>query len=189
VDRINAYGAPRGDVAQQRYAGAIDQTSPFSPAGRFGRLSYIAWGLLVSVLAQIVEFAAGGTALLHPKLDAAGDLLPPDLSPMALGVIAAVALVALMIGILFMIRRLHDLDGSGWWALLALIPLVNVFFFLFLLLKAGTPGPNRYGPQRETPGWEKVVGGIGVALLVIALIGILAAILMPTLIGHPPVAS
>lgn len=188
MDRNNAYRAPRSDVTQP-YAGATDQTSPFSPAGRFGRLSYIAWGLLISVVMQIVEFAAGGTALLHPKLDAAGHRLPPDLSPVALGVIAAVALVALVIGVLFMIRRLHDVDASGWWALLALIPLVNLFFFLYILLKAGTPGPNRYGPQRETAGWEKVVGGIGVALMVVALIGILAAILIPTLIGHAPGAS
>lgn len=169
--------------------GAVDQTSPFSPAGRFGRLSYIAWGLLISVAAQIVEFAAGGRALLHPERDAAGNRLLPDLSPMALGVIAAVALVALVIGVLFIIRRLHDVDASGWWGLLVLIPLANLFLFLYLLLKAGTPGPNRFGPQRETPGWEKVVGGIGIALLVIALIGILAAILMPTIIGHAPVAS
>jgi uncharacterized membrane protein YhaH (DUF805 family) len=188
VDRNNAYRAPRSDVAQPD-AGGTDQTSPFSPAGRFGRLSYIAWGVLISLVAQIVELAAGGPALLHPKLDAAGHPLPPDLSPMAFGVIAIVALVALVIAVLFMIRRLHDLDGSGWWVLLTLVPLVNLLFFLYLLLKAGTPGPNRFGPQRETAAWEKVVGGIGVALLVVALIGILAAVLLPILIEHTPVAS
>jgi uncharacterized membrane protein YhaH (DUF805 family) len=188
VDRNNPLRATGSDVTQPS-AGGTDQTSPFSPAGRFGRLSYIAWGLLISVVLQVVELAAGGTDLLHPKLDAAGHRLPPDLSPVAFGIIAVVALVALVIGVLFMIRRLHDTDASGWWALLALIPLVNLFFFLYLLLKAGTPGPNRYGPQRETPGWEKVVGGIGVALLVVALIGILAAVLIPTFIGHAPIAS
>jgi uncharacterized membrane protein YhaH (DUF805 family) len=188
VDHNNPYRVRPSAVAQPS-VGGTDQTSPFSPGGRFGRLSYIAWGFLISVVIQIVEFVAGGTALLHPKLGAAGHRLPPDLSPMSLGVIAVVALVALVIGVLFMIRRLHDLDGSGWWALLVVIPLVNLFFFLYLLLKAGTPGANRYGPQRETPGWEKVVGSIGVALMVIALIGILSAILIPTFIGHAPVAS
>jgi hypothetical protein len=54
--------------------------------------------------------------------------------------------------------------------------LVNLFFLLYLLLKAGTPGSNRYGPQRETAGWEKVVGGIGIALMVVALLGIIAFI-------------
>jgi uncharacterized membrane protein YhaH (DUF805 family) len=188
VDRSNPYRAPTSDVTRPD-GGEADQTSPFSPAGRFGRLSYIAWGLLVAVVVQVVEYAVGGAALLHPKLDAAGSPLPPDLSPLALVVIAAVALVTIVVGVLFMIRRLHDLDGSGWWALLALIPVVNLLFFLYLLVKAGTPGPNRHGPQRETPGWEKVVGVIGVALIVVAVIGILAAILIPTLIGHGPIVS
>ncbi|MGE5153981.1 MAG: DUF805 domain-containing protein [Bdellovibrio bacteriovorus] len=188
MDPSNPYRQPHSDLTQA-HAGGTDQTSPFSPAGRFGRLSYIAWGILLSVVVQVVELAVGGRALLDPTLDATGHPLPPDLSPLTIGLIAVVALAALVLGVLFMIRRLHDLDGSGWWALLALIPLVNLLFFLFLLLKAGTPGPNRYGPQRETPGWEKVVGGIGIALMVVALIGVLAAILIPALTGHAPVVS
>jgi len=188
VDRNNPYNAPRSDVSQPN-AGGTDQTSPFSPAGRFGRLSYIAWGVLISLVVQIVQFAVGGAALLRPQIDAAGNPVPPDISPMALGVIGVVGVVALVIGILFMIRRLHDVDTSGWWGLLALVPLVNLFFFLYLLLKAGTPGPNRFGPERVTAGWEKVVGGIGIALMVLALVGIVAAVVIPFLAGSASVAS
>jgi uncharacterized membrane protein YhaH (DUF805 family) len=39
------------------------------------------------------------------------------------------------------IRRMHDTDHSGWWIL---VPLVNLIFFL----TPGTPGPNRFGPER-----------------------------------------
>ena len=33
----------------------------------------------------------------------------------------------------FIVRRCHDLDKSGYWGLLVLIPIVNFFFLLYLL--------------------------------------------------------
>jgi uncharacterized membrane protein YhaH (DUF805 family) len=36
------------------------------------------------------------------------------------------------------IRRLHDMDKSGWYLLLAFIPLVNFFVLLWLLFWPGT---------------------------------------------------
>ena len=43
------------------------------------------------------------------------------------------------------VRRLHDLDASGAWLGLALVPLANLALMLVLLLKKGTPGDNQYG--------------------------------------------
>ena len=43
------------------------------------------------------------------------------------------------------VRRLHDLDKCGWWMLLLIVPLVNLFFCLYLLFFKGTEGPNEYG--------------------------------------------
>ena len=43
------------------------------------------------------------------------------------------------------IKRLHDVNLSGWFALLILIPTVNLFFFLYLLFAGGTVGANKYG--------------------------------------------
>lgn len=48
-------------------------------------------------------------------------------------------------GIALGVRRLHDVNASGWWYLLAILPLVNLGLLLFLLLKPGTDGPNRFG--------------------------------------------
>ena len=45
------------------------------------------------------------------------------------------------------IRRLHDLDKSGWWYLLLFVPLVNFFFALYMLFCKGTYGNNQYGPD------------------------------------------
>ena len=43
------------------------------------------------------------------------------------------------------VRRLHDLDLSGWWMLLLFVPLVNILFYIYILFFKGTEGPNQYG--------------------------------------------
>ena len=43
------------------------------------------------------------------------------------------------------IRRLHDLDKSGWWLLISLIPIIGFFILVFFFVKQGTRGQNRFG--------------------------------------------
>jgi uncharacterized membrane protein YhaH (DUF805 family) len=45
------------------------------------------------------------------------------------------------------IRRLHDVDKSGWWILLALVPLVGAIVLLVWYCSLGTRGDNRFGPN------------------------------------------
>jgi uncharacterized membrane protein YhaH (DUF805 family) len=45
------------------------------------------------------------------------------------------------------VRRLHDIDRSGWWILIGLVPLLGVIVLLVFALLEGTPGDNRYGPN------------------------------------------
>ena len=45
------------------------------------------------------------------------------------------------------IRRLHDLDHSGWWFLLIFIPLIGGIWLLVWFCMRGTVGPNRFGPD------------------------------------------
>lgn len=46
-----------------------------------------------------------------------------------------------------LMRRLHDLDKSGWWWLISFIPLVGAIWLLVLMCTRGTAGPNRFGPD------------------------------------------
>ncbi|KMQ59816.1 membrane protein [Chryseobacterium sp. BLS98] len=48
-------------------------------------------------------------------------------------------------GLAVMVRRLHDVDKSGWWFLISLIPIVGTIWLLVLLATDGTPGTNQYG--------------------------------------------
>jgi uncharacterized membrane protein YhaH (DUF805 family) len=45
------------------------------------------------------------------------------------------------------VRRLHDVDKSGWWYFISLIPFVGPIWLLVLTLTDGTSGPNQYGPD------------------------------------------
>jgi uncharacterized membrane protein YhaH (DUF805 family) len=44
------------------------------------------------------------------------------------------------------IRRLHDTDRTGWWILIALIPLIGLIVLLVFYLQKSDPGDNSYGP-------------------------------------------
>jgi uncharacterized membrane protein YhaH (DUF805 family) len=57
------------------------------------------------------------------------------------------SLAVLLPGIAIAIRRLHDLDRSGWWIFLILIPLVGAIILLIWFCTRGTDGPNRFGPD------------------------------------------
>jgi len=42
------------------------------------------------------------------------------------------------------VRRLHDLNESGWYVLLTFVPFCQ-FFILWLMFRKGTQGTNKYG--------------------------------------------
>ena len=48
------------------------------------------------------------------------------------------------------VRRLHDQDKSGWFALLSFIPYVGGLIVLVLAFLPGTPGENDYGFDPRT---------------------------------------
>lgn len=51
-----------------------------------------------------------------------------------------------LVGLAVTIRRLHDIDRSGWWVLIGLVPFVGGIVLLVFSLLEGTPGPNRFQP-------------------------------------------
>ena len=60
---------------------------------------------------------------------------------------SAYSLAAFLPGLAVSIRRLHDTDRSGWWYLLAFLPIVGwIVLFVFDCLDS-TPGDNRFGPN------------------------------------------
>ena len=48
-------------------------------------------------------------------------------------------------------RRLHDIGKSGWWQLIAFIPIVGAIILIIWWAKEGDPNENQYGPVPTTP--------------------------------------
>jgi uncharacterized membrane protein YhaH (DUF805 family) len=55
------------------------------------------------------------------------------------------ALAVLIPGLAVSVRRLHDTGHSGWWLLIALVPLIGVIVLLVCMVLEGKPGTNQYG--------------------------------------------
>jgi len=64
-----------------------------------------------------------------------------------LGGIYSLAVLCPSIGV--GIRRLHDINRSGWWLLIGLIPLVGWIILIVWAATESDAGPNQYGQGPE----------------------------------------
>ncbi|BEV03020.1 MULTISPECIES: DUF805 domain-containing protein [Chryseobacterium] len=55
------------------------------------------------------------------------------------------ALVTFLPGLAVSVRRLHDVDKSGWFLFISLIPIIGGIWLLVLYATEGTQGRNQYG--------------------------------------------
>jgi uncharacterized membrane protein YhaH (DUF805 family) len=60
-------------------------------------------------------------------------------------VYAIYALALIIPSLAVSVRRLHDVNRSGWWILVALVPIVGAIVLIVFYATAGDPSPNRYG--------------------------------------------
>jgi uncharacterized membrane protein YhaH (DUF805 family) len=56
-----------------------------------------------------------------------------------------VSLLLILPAIAATARRLHDIDKSGWWQLVSLVPLVGWLVVLYWYLQPTQPQANRFG--------------------------------------------
>ena len=107
-------------------------------SGRSSRGAYWWWylaSILLSVGIQIVSMIIGyeNSGLLT-----------------AWSLLSMVVMLALVIpGFAVAVRRLHDVDKSGWWLLIGIIPLVGAIVLIYLSAQPGTRGANGFGPDVE----------------------------------------
>jgi uncharacterized membrane protein YhaH (DUF805 family) len=67
------------------------------------------------------------------------------------GLLSSIFSLAVLIpSIAVTVRRLHDIDRSGWWLLIALVPLVGWIVLLVFSVQESTPGSNKYGPNPKS---------------------------------------
>ncbi|MPW45511.1 DUF805 domain-containing protein [Acinetobacter guerrae] len=144
--------------------------NPLSPNGRFNRLSYLGWYGFLNIVTVIAYLALGvfvGVFSLNTFSinDRVMDLFS---GAMGIGVLILWVVVAYF-HIVFLIRRLHDLNRSGWLCLLLLIPIVQFLFMLYVIFASGTKGLNDYGAPRSSAVWEKILAWLMIIVMILSL--------------------
>ncbi|MBS0535357.1 MAG: DUF805 domain-containing protein [Proteobacteria bacterium] len=95
-------------------------------SGRAPRSEYWYWALfsfIVQIVANIVDMAMG------------------------MGLVSGLLSLALLLpSIAVGVRRLHDIDRTGWWLLIAFTGIGIILLIVWACIK-GTDGPNQYGPD------------------------------------------
>ncbi len=118
-------------------------TMYFSASGRLRRMAYFLYSLGIGLVYVVISLSLGG---FIPEPESQAQV--GGMQIMAVLLVLVFVIILTYASFVLMIKRLHDLDKSGWWSLLALIPFANIIIAIYLLFFKGTQGPNRFGPPQ-----------------------------------------
>lgn len=172
MEGANPYSAPDADLG-----GSSNET--YDPKflaihGRIGRLRYLAYSIGINFLLMLIMIPLLGSSVFLGDMSGA--------SSVSVILYIALNIVALVVSVIYARRRLNDLNRSGWWFLLFIVPFVNLLFAIYLIFFPGTEGGNNFG---AAPGPNSIgVKILGWSLPVLFIVGIAAAIMIPAMQGY-----
>jgi uncharacterized membrane protein YhaH (DUF805 family) len=100
--------------------------------GRASRSEFWYWflfSLLGGLVTEMLDSAFFGTSI-------------PSASPLN----GIFNLILFLPSLAIEVRRLHDINRTGWWLLIA-FTILGIFLLWYWACKKGTDGPNRFGPD------------------------------------------
>jgi uncharacterized membrane protein YhaH (DUF805 family) len=118
-------------------------------SGRAARSEYWWWFLYIILSSVLIGFIEGALGLGTGTVETGDGGVSASFAGGPLSLIWSLA--HLLPGIAVSIRRLHDLDRSGWWLLIAFVPLVGFIVLIVFYCTKGTSGANRFGPDPLGP--------------------------------------
>lgn len=107
----------------------------FSYKGRIGQLDYF----VNNTLSKLFIFSFTIIWLFYPNYNYR---IPQELE---ITIVISIFALYLYSNICLKIRRLHDINLPGTYYFILIIPLVNIFYGIYLYFALGTKGQNRYG--------------------------------------------
>jgi uncharacterized membrane protein YhaH (DUF805 family) len=101
-------------------------------SGRARRREYWYFFLFNIIISIVLAVIDGVTGSFSPEA--------------GMGLLSGIYTLAVLIpGIAVSVRRLHDTERSGWWLLIALVPLIGAIVLLVFMVQDSKPGQNQYG--------------------------------------------
>lgn len=175
MNDANPYITPDASLDDEQ--DELYQPKIFSFNGRIGRLRYLAYGVGTSIVLMLLMMPIMGTSML------AGGFAGGEAGMGSMAIIAMIAfyLASIVLAVMFGKRRLNDLNRSGWWFLLFLVPVVNLFMAIYMIFFPGMEDSNNFGaaPVANTIG----VQILGWSMPALFVIGIAAAVILPSVAG------
>jgi uncharacterized membrane protein YhaH (DUF805 family) len=140
---MQEWSAREGECRVSWYLEALKKYAVFSGRARRAEFWYfVLFNLIVAIVLALIDTLLGTTTGVS-----------------SFGILSGLYSLAVLIPTLALwVRRLHDIDRTGWWVLINLIPLIGTIVLLVFALTPGTPGSNQYGPDpKQATGEARVV--------------------------------
>ena len=153
--------------AESSAANATDSNALHSREGRIGVLSHSARTLLAFV---IIFCSLIPLMVILIPLDENTTTAGQGIAVIAASVLTLVgSIYGMWLGIVSSVKRLHDLNKSGWFYLLFLIPVIGTFYYLFVSLKRGDETDNKFGKPSVISSREKIAGYVGMGFILMTV--------------------
>ena len=119
------------------YLQALKNYANFS--GRARRKEYWYFFLFNFIVAVVLGFIDGMVGTFSPEA--------------GIGLLGGIYSLAVLIpGVAVSVRRLHDTERSGWWLLIALVPLIGAIVLLVFMVQDSKTGSNKFGENPKELG-------------------------------------
>ena len=102
--------------------------NPFSIHGRIRRRTYVLYSFLLGIIAYV-----------------SGEFFAYSYDPGSIFFSLVALLLTFILYVFLVIKRLHDIGIRGIHWLVTLVPVLNVGFSFWLMIKEGEVGANQYG--------------------------------------------
>jgi uncharacterized membrane protein YhaH (DUF805 family) len=132
-------------------------------------MRYLAYGIGLNILLMLVMIPLGGMTTAMGS--------EAGMSMLGMVMVGLFYIGTIVISVMFAKRRLNDLNRSGWWFLLFLVPIVNLLMAIYMVFFPGSDGDNSFGPAPTANSVGVLILGWMMPVFFIAGIG--AAILLP----------
>ncbi|WP_338847175.1 DUF805 domain-containing protein [Massilia sp. W12] len=161
----NFYKSPQSQLGKTEYA----NLQIVALSGRIGRLRFLVYSFFLGLLGLAAE-------------QVLSNLLPFDLLLMDSAVDWSVGGVTLIGALILTIRRLQDVEHHPLLCLIMFLPIINLLFWLYLLLAPGSEFANSYGlpppPNPPGMGWLAALAILCTAGVFLLFFGSIFALLM-----------